>query len=51
MTLSYSKRDFTAVTAEMNAYPGEMIAARLRHPEDDLLTTLIAAEVDGEPDR
>lgn len=58
MTLSYSRsggeeaerslRDFTAVTAEMNAYLGDMIAVRHKQPQDDLLTALILAEVDGE---
>ena len=41
-------RDFTAVTLEMNGYLTEMIAARKSAPRDDLLTRLIAAEVDGE---
>ena len=41
-------RDFRAVTAEMSDYLGVMIAARRKQPEDDLLTALVAAEVDGE---
>jgi cytochrome P450 len=41
-------RDFTAVTLEMNGYLTEMIAARKSAPRDDLLTRLVAAEVDGE---
>jgi len=41
-------REFTEVTAEMNEYLTEMIAQRRAHPEDDLLTRLIAAEIDGE---
>jgi cytochrome P450 len=58
MKLSYSRSggpeaeqslaDFRAVTVEMNAYLGEMIAERRRAPKDDLLTRLIEAEVDGE---
>jgi len=41
-------RDFTAVTAEMNAYLTDMIHERRQAPQDDLLTRLIAEEVDGE---
>jgi cytochrome P450 len=41
-------RDFTAVTAEMSAYLGDMIHQRRQAPQDDLLTRLIEAEVDGE---
>jgi cytochrome P450 len=41
-------REFTAVSAEMNEYLGAMIAQRRAAPEDDLLTRLIEAEVDGE---
>ena len=43
-----SVRDFKAVTEEMRAYLAAMIAERRRQPRDDLLTNLIAAEVDGE---
>jgi cytochrome P450 len=43
-----SRRDFTAVTAEMDAYLTAMIAERRANPRDDLLTRLIEAEVDGE---
>jgi cytochrome P450 len=39
---------FTAVTAEMNAYLAEMIIERKKSQQDDLLTRLIEAEVDGE---
>jgi cytochrome P450 len=39
---------FTAVTAEMNVYLAEMIEQRRAAPKDDLLSRLIAAEVDGE---
>jgi cytochrome P450 len=41
-------RDFTAATAEMNAWLAEMIQQRRDTPHDDLLTHLIEAEVDGE---
>jgi cytochrome P450 len=40
--------DFTAVTAEMNAYLTDMLAERRVSPKDDLLTRLLEAEVDGE---
>ncbi|HKE23689.1 MAG TPA: cytochrome P450 [Bryobacteraceae bacterium] len=43
-----SVRDFGAVTVEMGAYLAKMIAERRRRPQDDLLTSLIEAEVDGE---
>ena len=43
-----SRRDFAAVTAEMDAYLTAMIAERRANPRDDLLTRLIEAEVDGE---
>jgi cytochrome P450 len=43
-----SKSDFTAVTLEMDAYLADMIEQRRRAPQDDLLTRLIEAEVDGE---
>jgi cytochrome P450 len=36
------------VSAEMGAYLARMTEERRRHPEDDLLTRLIEAEVDGE---
>jgi cytochrome P450 len=39
---------FNTVTAEMDAYLAEMIAQRRAVPQDDLLTRLIHAEVDGE---
>ena len=58
LTISYSRsggeeaerslQNFRAVTAEMNEYLGGMIANRRRDPQDDLLTALIAAEIDGE---
>ena len=41
-------REFTAVTGEMNEYLTGMIAQRRARPEDDLLTRLIEAEMDGE---
>ena len=41
-------RDFTAVTAEMDGYLADMIHERRQAPQDDLLTRLIEAEVDGE---
>jgi len=41
-------RDFTAVTTEMDAYLAEMIEQRRIAPQDDLLTRLIEAEVDGQ---
>jgi cytochrome P450 len=40
--------EYRAVTAEMAAYLPELIAQRQRRPQDDLLTRLVAAEVDGE---
>lgn len=39
---------FRAVTAEMAEYLAEMVALRRAKPEDDLLTRLVEAEVDGE---
>ena len=58
MTLSYSRSgggeaqralaDFTTVTAEMNSCLAEMIEQRRGSGHDDLLTDLIAAEVDGQ---
>jgi cytochrome P450 len=41
-------RDFTAVTAEMDAYLADMIELRRIARQDDLLTRLIEAEVDGQ---
>ncbi|HLJ50443.1 MAG TPA: cytochrome P450 [Bryobacteraceae bacterium] len=43
-----SLHDFMAVSEEMNEYLGRMIAQRRAYPQDDLLTRLIEAEVDGE---
>jgi cytochrome P450 len=40
--------EHAAVKDEMKAYVGELIAARRRAPQDDLLTRLVEAEVDGE---
>jgi cytochrome P450 len=40
--------DFIAVSQEMNEYLAGMIAQRRSVPRDDLLTRLMAAEVDGE---
>jgi cytochrome P450 len=40
--------EFVAVTAEMSAYLAQMIDRRRAAPQDDLLTRLVAAEVDGE---
>ena len=39
---------FTTVSNEMDAYLAEMIEQRRTAPEDDLLTRLVEAEVDGE---
>ena len=39
---------FTAVTEEMDAYLAKMIAQRRASPGDDVLTRLMAAEVDGQ---
>jgi cytochrome P450 len=41
-------RDFMAVTGEMAAYLERMIELRRQSPQDDLLTRLVEAEVDGE---
>ncbi|HEV3003177.1 MAG TPA: cytochrome P450 [Pirellulales bacterium] len=41
-------QEFTAVTTEMNDYLTELIARRRATPEDDLITRLVEAEVDGE---
>jgi len=43
-----SVQDFVAVSGEMNDYLTGMIAARRRSAQGDLLTDLVAAEVDGE---
>ena len=43
-----SVRDVAAVTIEMQTYLAGLIAARRQQPQDDLLTRLIEAEVDGE---
>jgi cytochrome P450 len=43
-----ARSEFAAVTAEMNEYLGDMIAQRKAAPQDDLLTRLVEAEVDGE---
>ncbi len=40
--------EHAAVRGEMEAYVGDLIAARRRAPGDDLLTRLVEAEVDGE---
>jgi cytochrome P450 len=39
--------DFAAVTAEMSGYLADLIQLRREQPADDLLTRLLAAEVDG----
>ena len=44
----HATRDFTAVTLEMNAYLADLIQERRITSQDDLLTPLIEAEVDGE---
>jgi len=41
-------KEFLAVTAEMGPYLTDMIGRRQTEPKDDLLTRLVAAEVDGE---
>jgi len=58
LRLSYSRsggdeaqrvqRDFAEVTAEMSGYLAAMIAERRNAPREDLLTSLVNAEVDGE---
>jgi len=40
--------EFRTVTAEMHPYLAEMIEQRRTAPKDDLLTRLVAAEVEGE---
>jgi cytochrome P450 len=44
---SAASQEFYAVTAEMQAYLPEMIEQRRGDPQDDLLTRLVEAEVDG----
>ena len=41
-------REFGAVTVEMNEYLTQMIAERQAKPQEDLLTRLIEAEMEGE---
>ena len=41
-------REFTEVTGEMNEYLSGMIDQRRAQPEDDLLTRLMQAEIEGE---
>lgn len=41
-------REFNAVTAEMSDYLANMLAERRASPQDDLLTRLIEAEIDGQ---
>lgn len=41
-------REFTAVTGEMNEYLTQMIAQRRAEPQEDLLTRLIEADIEGE---
>ena len=58
LTLSYTRSggpeaeaafsEFIAVAGEMDEYLGAMIADRKAKPADDLLSRLVAAEVDGE---
>src|SRR5262249_47189683 len=43
-----SKRDFGIITTEMSEYLAQMIQERRQNPQQDLLTKLIEAEVDGE---
>jgi cytochrome P450 len=40
--------EFRKASAEMRVYLSELLEARRRAPRDDLLTRLVAAEVDGE---
>jgi cytochrome P450 len=44
----HAARDFKAVTLEMDAYLADMIQQRRAIPQDDLLTRLMEAEIDGE---
>jgi len=39
---------YAAVTAEMQAYLPQLLAERRKEPQDDLLTRLVQAEVEGE---
>jgi cytochrome P450 len=58
LTLSYTRsggveaeramNDFVAVTSEMTTYLAGRIAHCRAHPADDLLTRLVAAEIDGQ---
>jgi cytochrome P450 len=41
-------REFRAAREEIRAYLADLLPARRRAPEDDLLTRLVQAEVDGE---
>ena len=43
-----ARKEFSAVTLEMDSYLAEMIEQRRRQPKDDLLTRLMDAQVDGE---
>jgi cytochrome P450 len=45
---SQSVKDFGTTTVEMNEYVTSMIAERRQNPQDDLLTRLVEAEVNGE---
>jgi len=45
---SAALQEFGAVTAEIDNYLTELIARRRKAPEDDLITRLVEAEVDGE---
>ncbi len=45
---SAANKEFMAVTAEMNDYLGGLLDERRLQPEDDLLTRLAVAEVDGQ---
>jgi cytochrome P450 len=43
-----ANEEFYAVTAEMSDYLAQLVADRRERPQDDLLTRLATAEVDGE---
>jgi cytochrome P450 len=43
-----ARQDFTVAAGEMSAYLAEMIRRRAVEPKDELLTQLVAAEVNGE---
>jgi cytochrome P450 len=43
-----ANREFAAVTAEMADYLPHLVDRRRTNPQDDLLTRLVAAEVDGQ---